>query len=162
MFSSCDAWPVKMADSLTPEARSRNMARIRGKDTSPEMKVRRLLHAMGYRYRVHLHGLPGRPDIAFPARKRVVFVHGCFWHRHQGCRFAYVPKSRFDFWSNKFAQNVARDARNLQSLAEAGWSALVIWECETSRIDELRGRLVAFLGEATFQGGRADEAQRNG
>ena len=129
------------------------MARITGKDTTPEMIVRKLLHMMGYRYRVHARGLPGRPDVTFPVRKKVVLVHGCFWHRHAGCRFAYTPKSRVDFWSGKFARNVERDARNMQSLGEKGWSALVIWECETGKLDELRGQLIDFLGRTSLSAG---------
>ena len=137
-----------MVDSLSPEARSRNMARISGKDTSPEMTIRRLLHAMGYRYRLHLRGLPGRPDIALPGRKKAVLVHGCFWHRHPGCRYAYRPKSRVEFWDRKFAENVERDARNLHALADRGWEALVIWECEIKDPQALRDRLGGFLGPA--------------
>ena len=135
-----------MVDRLSPEARSRNMARISGKDTSPEMTVRRLLHNMGYRYQLHLRSLPGRPDLVFPRRRKAVFVHGCFWHRHQGCRYAYRPKSRTDFWDGKFAQNIERDARNLRALADRGWEALVVWQCEIKDLGLLRNRLSEFLG----------------
>ena len=135
-----------MVDRLSPEARSRNMARISGKDTSPEMTVRRLLHNMGYRYQLHLRSLPGRPDLVFPRRRKAVFVHGCFWHRHQGCRYAYRPKSRTDFWDGKFAQNIERDARNLCALADRGWEALVVWQCEIKDLGLLRNRLSEFLG----------------
>jgi DNA mismatch endonuclease, patch repair protein len=137
-----------MVDRLSPEARSRNMARITGKDTSPEMIVRRLLHSMGYRYRLHVRALPGRPDIAFPGRKKAVLVHGCFWHRHAGCRYAYTPKSRVEFWEGKFARNIIRDARNAEALVERGWQAIVVWECETKAADSLRDRLDGFLGPA--------------
>lgn len=135
-----------MVDRLSPEARSQNMARITGKDTSPEMAVRKLLHQMGYRYRLHVRGLPGRPDIAFPGRRKAVLVHGCFWHRHPGCRYAYTPKSRTEFWQRKFDQNVERDARNTRALAERGWKALVVWECEVRDVQPLRDRLRSFLG----------------
>lgn len=140
-----------MVDRLSPEARSRNMARISGKDTSPEMTIRRLLHAMGYRYRLHVRGLPGRPDIAFPGRRKVVLVHGCFWHRHPSCRYAYRPKSRVEFWDRKFTENVERDARNLRALTDRGWEALVIWECEITDLRALRDRLGGFLGPATAE-----------
>jgi DNA mismatch endonuclease, patch repair protein len=137
---------VIVVDRLTPEARSQNMARIRGKDTSPEMAVRKLLHLMGYRYRLHVRRLPGKPDITFPARKKVVFVRGCFWHRHPGCQYAYMPKSRVGFWQRKFEQNVERDSRNIRALAEQGWRALVVWECEATDGQPLRERLASFLG----------------
>ena len=137
-----------MADRLSPEARSRNMARITSKNTSPEMTVRKLLHEMGYRYRLHLKGVPGRPDIAFPRRHKAVLVHGCFWHRHPDCQYAYTPKSRVEFWERKFGQNVERDARTLQELAVQGWEALVVWECETKRAEPLKNRLCEFLGPA--------------
>lgn len=135
-----------MVDRLSPEARSQNMARITGKDTRPEMTVRKLLHAMGYRYHLHVKDLPGRPDIAFPGRKKAVLVHGCFWHRHPGCRYAYAPKSRVDFWNGKFAQNVERDSRNLKALADRGWESLVVWECEVKNLHALSDRLSGFLG----------------
>jgi DNA mismatch endonuclease (patch repair protein) len=137
-----------MADRLSPEARSRNMARITGKNTRPEMTVRKLLHEMGYRYRLHLKGVPGKADIALPHRHKAILVHGCFWHRHPGCRYAYTPKSRVEFWERKFASNVERDARTLQELTDQGWNALVVWECETKLVEPLRGRLSEFLGPA--------------
>jgi DNA mismatch endonuclease (patch repair protein) len=135
-----------MVERLSPEARSRNMARILGKDTSPEMIVRRLLHTMGYRYRLHARTLPGRPDLVFPSKRKAIFVNGCFWHRHQGCRYAYRPKSRVDFWDRKFAQNVERDGRNLRAFADDGWEALVVWQCEIADVGLLRDRLGRFLG----------------
>ena len=134
-----------MTDRLTPERRSWNMSRIRGRDTKPELVVRRLLHEMGYRFRLHRADLPGRPDIILPRHKTVVFVHGCYWHRHPGCRFAYTPKSRQSFWNAKFTSNVARDQRNQRVLKEAGWRVIVIWECETSDRDVLAQRLIADL-----------------
>lgn len=117
-----------------PSHRSWNMSRIRGKDTKPELVVRRLLHAEGFRYRLHAADLPGRPDIVFRSRKKVIFVHGCFWHQHDGCRNAVMPKTRAAFWSEKLAKNVARDQMVLEQLREKGWTALVIWECETGKL----------------------------
>lgn len=136
-----------MTDRLTAIERSRNMRRIRSRDSAPEMTVRRLLHRMGYRYRLHGKTLPGRPDIVFSTRRQVIFVHGCFWHRHAGCRFAYMPKSRADFWSDKFARNVTRDAHVTKSLLAGGWDVLVVWECETKDAKLLAIRLIAFLGD---------------
>lgn len=127
-----------MVDSLTPEARSRNMAKIRGKDTGPELLVRRVAHALGLRFRLHRRDLPGTPDLVFPGRRIALFVHGCFWHRHPGCRFAYIPKSRIEFWQAKFEGNVARDARQQEELAAQGWTVVTIWECETRDQNRLR------------------------
>jgi DNA mismatch endonuclease (patch repair protein) len=135
-----------LTDRLSPEQRSRNMARIRGKDTTPELVVRRLLHQLGYRYRLHEAKLPGSPDVVFPARRKVIFLHGCFWHRHPRCKYAYTPKSRIDFWMSKFERNVTRDARNQRALEGLGWETLVVWECEIHNLDVLRDRLVNFLG----------------
>lgn len=133
-------------DTLSPEARSKLMSRIRGKDTAPELVLRRFLHAGGYRYRLHDRRLPGRPDIVFPARRKIIFMHGCFWHRHDGCRLASIPKSRVDFWTTKFRTNVERDARNEVDLAARGWKVMVVWECEVRHLAELGPRLVGFLG----------------
>lgn len=126
-----------MADSLTPDARSRNMARIRSRDTGPEMRVRRAAHGLGLRFRLYRRDLPGTPDLIFPGRRVALFVHGCFWHRHPGCRFAYTPKSRVDFWQAKFDGNVARDARKNEDLRAAGWIPMTVWECETRDPDQL-------------------------
>lgn len=120
-----------MADRITPERRSANMSRIRNKNTGPELAVRRALRSLGIGYRLHSKDLPGHPDIVLRSRRKVIFVHGCFWHRHPGCRFAYSPKSRESFWQQKFAGNVARDAKNFNALLELGWAPLIIWECET-------------------------------
>ena len=122
------------------------MGRIRGKNTGPELAVRRLAHRMGYRFRLHRRELPGRPDIVFASYRKVVLVHGCFWHRHPGCRFAYVPKSNAEFWHEKFDSNVERDARTLGQLTDLGWRSLVVWECETDDRSGLAGRLSEFLG----------------
>lgn len=114
----------------TPEQRSYNMSRIRGQDTRPEKKLRVRLHRNGFRYRVHDSKLPGRPDIVLPKYRSVILVHGCFWHRHPGCQYATTPKSRADFWQEKFAGNVKRDQRNLNLLKKNGWFPIVVWECE--------------------------------
>ena len=121
------------------------MSRIRGIDTQPELLVRRALHAMGYRFRKHVRELPGCPDLVFTRRRAVIFVHGCFWHRH-GCRKTYVPKTREAFWREKFIHNVDRDLRNQKLLAEAGWRILVVWECEIESNDSIVAQTVAFLG----------------
>ena len=120
-----------MVDRLTKEKRSWNMSRIRDKDTKPELVVRSLLHRMGYRFRLHRKDLPGKPDIVLPKHKTVVFVHGCFWHRHKGCKYAYQPKSRVDFWQKKFKGNVKRDKKIHSELRKLDWKVIVIWECET-------------------------------
>lgn len=128
-----------------PSHRSWNMSRIRGKDTKPELVVRRLLHAEGFRYRLHAADLPGRPDIVFRSRKKVIFVHGCFWHQHAGCRNAVMPKTRTEFWSEKLGKNVSRDQSVLNQLREKGWKALIIWECQTSQPEIVREMLKEFL-----------------
>src|SRR5690606_8963487 len=125
--------------------RSRLMSRVRGKDTEPELVVRRMAHRLGYRFRLHVSDLPGRPDLVFPGRRKVVFVHGCYWHRHD-CKKATTPKSNIQFWLKKFDDNVTRDMKNLDDLAKGGWDALVVWQCETEKQDELADRLTAFLG----------------
>lgn len=122
-----------MADIITAERRSWNMSRIKGVDTAPEKQLRSLLHAAGYRFRLHHRQLPGRPDIVLPRYRAAVFVHGCFWHRHPGCRYATTPSTRTEFWSGKFAATVARDARKEQELAAAGWRVITVWECELAR-----------------------------
>jgi DNA mismatch endonuclease, patch repair protein len=133
-------------DTVSKERRSQIMARVRGKDTSPELRVRSLVHRLGYRFRLHRRDLPGRPDLVFPARKKVIFVHGCFWHRHQNCPANRTPKSRVEFWTAKLDGNAARDARKMSELKDMGWDALVIWECEVDRID-LPKRIRTFLGK---------------
>lgn len=128
-------------DKLTPERRSWNMSRIHSRDTKPEKLVRSLLHRMGYRFRLHRKDLPGKPDIVLPRYRTAILVHGCYWHRHPDCRFAYTPKSNRQFWENKFQENIARDARQIQRLAALGWRALIVWECETRNLDVLAERL---------------------
>lgn len=121
-----------MVDTLTPAERSIRMGRIRAKDTKPELALRRALHVKGLRFRLHGAKLPGKPDIVLPKHKAVIFVHGCFWHRHEGCKVASTPKSNTGFWVDKFDRNIARDARNIALLVELGWRVLVVWECELS------------------------------
>jgi len=136
-----------MTDIVDKSTRSRMMAGIRGKDTRAEILVRRALHARGFRYRLNVRGLPGTPDLVFPKRRAVVFIHGCYWHRHEGCRFATTPSSNTDFWTSKFAGNVARDARNVHDLRSAGWRVGIIWECalKYDRGDEAIACLAEFL-----------------
>lgn len=128
-------------DRLSKELRSWNMSRIRCRDTRPERVVRSLLHGMGFRFRLCRADLPGKPDITLPKWRAVVLVHGCFWHRHRGCRFAYTPKSRIRFWNRKFQQNVVRDRLALRRLRLLGWRVLVVWECQTRFPDGLARRL---------------------
>lgn len=118
-----------MTDIVNSETRSRMMAGIRGKDTKPELVLRRSLHALGFRYRLHVKGMPGKPDIVLPKHDAVILVQGCFWHRHQGCRYATTPSTRRDFWTAKFDANVARDAVVRSALLEAGWRVATVWEC---------------------------------
>lgn len=112
----------------TPQ-RSRMMSSIRGKDTRPERTLRTLLFAEGFRYRLHVRSLPGSPDLVLPKYKAVIFVHGCFWHRHENCRYATTPKANGEFWSRKFEGNVARDARHIEQLRKLGWRVAIVWEC---------------------------------
>lgn len=142
-------------DKLTPERRSANMSRIRSRDTSPEMIVRRLVHAMGYRYRLHVASLPGKPDIVLPRLKRIIEVRGCFWHQHSGCIDSHVPKSRLQYWKPKLESNVFRDKANGRELRKLGWRICVVWECETKAARRLAKRLTRFLSESSQQpGGR--------
>ena len=138
-------------DTLTKAERSERMARIRSKNTQPELRVRRVAYELGYRYRLHRRDLPGCPDLVFPLRRKVVFVHGCFWHAHQGCKVANKPKSRSDFWSLKFERNKSRDASNQNALIRDGWRVFTVWECETKNIAMLKSRLLQFLGPAKMQ-----------
>ncbi len=136
-----------MADTISPDRRSENMRRIRSKDMKPELRVRRLLHRMGYRFRLHRRSLPGHPDIIFPRLKKVIFIHGCFWHQHDdpACRITRVPKSRLDYWTPKLDRNRQRDAASIALLTEMGWTALVVWECQVSKEVELHTKLTTFL-----------------
>ena len=127
-----------MADRLTKEHRSWNMSRIRSKNTKPEIIVRSVLHRMGYRFRLHVKALPGKPDIVLRKYNTVIFVHGCYWHRHKGCKYTYNPKSRTEFWQQKFNQNIERDNKVARELKALGWKVIIIWECEPQDLDKLR------------------------
>lgn len=135
-----------MTDIVDPTTRSRMMAGIRNRDTAPEMAVRRELYGLGIRYRLHNGKLPGRPDIVISRLRTVIFVHGCYWHRHPGCRLAYTPKSNVEFWLAKLEGNAARDVRKQALLVEQGWRVIVIWECEVGDRTALRERLAKLLG----------------
>ncbi|MBP0579593.1 DNA mismatch endonuclease Vsr [Labrys sp. LIt4] len=132
-------------DIVDKATRSRMMSRIKGKDTRPELAVRRAAHTLGYRFRLHRRDLPGSPDLVFPGRRKVIFVHGCYWHRHPGCRFATTPGSNVEFWTDKFNRNIARDAAAIAALEGQGWRPLVLWECETFDSEVLAARLSAHL-----------------
>ncbi|MBD1552774.1 very short patch repair endonuclease [Pseudomonas typographi] len=138
-------------DTLTSSERSLRMARVRSKDTKPEMLVRRLVHGLGYRYRLHDKRLPGTPDMVFTGRKKVIFVHGCFWHRHAECPLARLPKSRLDFWLPKLEGNRERDLRQLEALRAKGWEPMIIWECEVKDLDSLIQKLHGFLAEGNAE-----------
>ncbi|HIJ75616.1 MAG TPA: DNA mismatch endonuclease Vsr [Deltaproteobacteria bacterium] len=132
-------------DRITISQRSANMRKIRGKDTSPERAVRRLIRALGFGYRLHGKELPGKPDLVLKGRKKVVFIHGCFWHQHPGCRIAHTPKSNLEYWVPKLEKTQMRDRRNLQELEAAGWQALTVWECEVKDISSLQVKFIKFL-----------------
>jgi len=138
-------------DTLTQTERSQRMSPVRNKDTKPELVVRKLVHGMGYRYRLHRSDLPGQPDLVFAGRRKVIFVHGCFWHRHRDCPLARLPKSRQDFWLTKLEGNRRRDDSNRHRLKAIGWESLVVWECETTKRDKtaLRTKIRAFLDGGT-------------
>ncbi len=133
-------------DTLTIPQRSERMSRVRSRDTMPEMTVRRLVHKMGFRYRLHDRGLPGHPDLVFPSRGKIIFVHGCFWHRHgDRCIYTRWPKSKLDFWKPKLEQNHDRDKDVRRQLRKMGWRVLVIWECQLKNIESLAERVRSFL-----------------
>jgi DNA mismatch endonuclease, patch repair protein len=132
-------------DHVDRKKRSLIMAAVHSEGTGPEMAVRRILHGLGYRYRLHVGTLPGKPDMVFPARRKIVFVHGCFWHRHGDCRYATSPKTRKAFWQSKFAANVERDRRTKRELKRMGWTVLTVWQCELKKRERLTGRLNDFL-----------------
>ena len=134
-----------MTDIMDRKRRSELMAAIRTRDTAPELVVRRIAHRMGLRFRLHRKDLPGRPDLVIPKHRLAVFVHGCFWHRHEGCRFASMPKSRTRFWTEKFAANVDRDAYQEVALRKLGWRVLVIWQCETKDETVVEHRLAGLI-----------------
>ncbi len=132
-------------DTVSTEIRSRIMAQVKSKGMKPEMRVRRLLHSLGYRYRLHRSDLPGRPDLVFPSRRKVVFVNGCFWHRHPGCSRVRIPSTNQDYWLSKLQRNYERDCRNKDLLEQNGWSVMTVWECELRDLSETTERLIAFL-----------------
>lgn len=134
-----------MPDRFTPQERSRIMSLVKGRDTKPEKIVRSLLHMMGYRFRLHRNDLPGKPDIVLPKHRKAIFVHGCFWHGHAGCRRAGRPKSNADFWDKKIDANMARDKKTQAELKNAGWDFLVIWQCEMKDLEKLQVNLKRFL-----------------
>ncbi|WP_459851038.1 very short patch repair endonuclease [Dongia sp. agr-C8] len=135
-------------DTLSPAQRSERMSRVRSKDTKPELVVRRLVYSLGYRYRLHAKELPGRPDMVFRPKRKAIFVHGCFWHRHSSelCTLARLPKSRLSFWKTKLEGNRTRDQCNQKRLLQLGWRFLVVWECELRDKERLKNKIVRFLG----------------
>ncbi len=134
-----------MADTVDQKTRSRIMRQVQGKNTGPEKAVRSLLHAMGFRFRLHNGDLPGKPDICLSKFKTAIFVHGCFWHRHKGCKRATMPVSNIPYWSEKFERNVAREIKNARLLRKEGWKVATVWECELKNPEKLSRRLAAFL-----------------
>lgn len=136
-------------DTVTPETRSKIMSRVRGRDTGPELTVRRLLHTHGYRFRLHRRDLPGRPDIYLPKYRTSIFVHGCFWHGHAGCRRATVPETRADFWRAKIATNQARDQGAIRDSAELGLKVVTLWQCELKDQDEVLRRVAEATGRSS-------------
>lgn len=132
-------------DTLSPKERSERMGRVKGKDTKPELVVRRLVYRLGFRYRLHADNLAGKPDLVFVGKKKVIFVHGCFWHRYRGCARCRMPKSRLEFWRPKLEENRKRDLRNQRSLRKAGWRIHLIWECELADREKLENRILEFL-----------------
>jgi DNA mismatch endonuclease (patch repair protein) len=122
------------------------MSRVKGKNTKPELIVRSLLHDMGYRFRLHRSDLPGKPDITLPKHKKIIFVHGCFWHGHMDCRRSKRPTTNEKFWHDKLDKNIERDRRNIRALKALGWDVLIVWMCEVNNVSELKGKLLSFLG----------------
>ena len=135
-----------MTDNISKERRSANMRAVRSQDTKPEIRVRQIVHRLGYRFRLHRRDLPGKPDLAFPSRKMAIFVHGCFWHQHKGCRRGSMPQTNTEFWRSKLERNVFRDSKQLENLKTNGWRSLVIWECETKDEKRVVARIRRFLG----------------
>ncbi|MHB9004916.1 MAG: very short patch repair endonuclease [Coriobacteriia bacterium] len=134
-----------MVDSRTKEKRSEIMSKVRSKDTAPELLVRRLIFCMGYRYRLHVAGLPGKPDIVMIGRRKIIDVRGCFWHGHKDCKHGLLPKSRQEFWAAKITRNRQRDRDNLRNLEGSGWKVLVVWQCELKNVELLKTRLHEFI-----------------
>ena len=136
---------MEQIKQIVPKSRSYNMSRIKSINTKPELVVRKLITELGFRYRVHVKELPVKPDLVFKKRKKAIYVNGCFWHRHNKCKFSTVPKTNIDFWTKKFDENVLRDERNHRSMHEMGWQFLVLWECEIKKRDTLKEKLLEFL-----------------
>jgi DNA mismatch endonuclease (patch repair protein) len=147
-----------VADHISPERRSWLMSRVKGKHTGPEVRVRRAAHKLGLRFRLHRRGLPGKPDLLFPKHRVVLFVHGCFWHRHEGCSKATVPKSNTRYWLDKFDLNIRRDSEVASQLTAVGWRVSIVWECETKSEEGLASRLQRIFGDQGGVGGEASEA----
>ena len=135
-------------DRVPQETRSAIMSKVRCRNTKPEILVRSLLHRLGFRFRLHRNELPGKPDIVFPSRRAVIFVHGCFWHQHPGCQKARIPETRNDFWRTKLQRNMERDVEHCETLRELGWNVLVVWECQTKDTGDLTRKLIKFLSRA--------------
>lgn len=138
-----------MSDHLPPDRRSWNMSQIKGKNTKPEVLVRKFLHANGYRFRIHRKDIPGKPDIVLPKYKTVIFVHGCFWHRHKNCKYSSSPKTHTEFWEEKFNRNVERDKHNIADLESLGWKVIIVWECEVKDLS-YRETLLEKLSGPTY------------
>jgi DNA mismatch endonuclease (patch repair protein) len=137
-------------DKISKQRRSHNMRQIRSKDTAPELALRRIVHRMGYRFRLHRKDLPGKPDLVFPGRKKVVFLHGCFWHQHRGCREGRLPGTRQEYWQPKLERNQERDAVSQTALKALGWDVLTLWECEVAKTPSaIAGQLRQFLGPSS-------------
>ena len=134
-----------MVDIVSPQKRSWMMSRVRDRDTGPEILVRSMVHRMGFRFRLHRDDLPGKPDIVLPRHRKVIFVHGCFWHQHEGCPHSKRPSSRVEFWNSKLDDNIRRDRKNHEALAGLGWNILIVWECETQNPESMRKKLNRFL-----------------
>lgn len=132
-------------DVFSREKRSQIMSHVGGKNTKPELIVRSILHRMGYRFRLHRRDLPGKPDITFPKYKKVIFIHGCFWHGHEGCPKSKRPDTNKEFWNKKLDKNIARDKINMEKIKELGWDVLVVWTCELKNMDTLKDKIVSFL-----------------
>ncbi|QNM82396.1 DNA mismatch endonuclease Vsr [Sphingomonas sabuli] len=143
-----------MADRISAPQRSENMRRIKGAHTKPEMIVRRMVHSMGRRYRLHRKHLPGNPDLVFGPSRKVIFVHGCFWHQHTACKAGRVPSSNSHYWHDKLRRNVSRDAKAQEELKRLGWEVLTVWDCETRNTSALHARLEAFLSSSTEPGAK--------
>lgn len=153
----CISRVLSMPDSFSSSTRSRIMSGIKSKGTKPEIQVRRLLHNLGYRYRLHRADLPGRPDLVFPSRRKVVFVNGCFWHNHPGCARAHIPSGNKDYWLPKLTNNRERDERNVQLLKEKGWGVMTVWECQLKDMSTTSQRLTEFLEQGSPNQSKTDK-----